>query len=99
MPVLRTPEGRIGEGDASGGSAEPGQAQLVPKQVGTDKGQRVGEEEEEVVDDEGGVRALFGKQTSRRVADERVREGERVGERPERVRLEGVQRLVEERLT
>ena len=97
VPGLRHAVGRVGEGDAGGGAAEPPQAELAREQVGADEAQRPGEKEQEVVADE--RRDGAGAEERRRaVAEQRVREGEaeRVG--VEGVGVEQVQRVVQHRV-
>ena len=95
MTVLRQPPGRVRKGCAGGDGSEPPCAELAGEQVGAEEGERVREEEERVVDDERGVRVALCREAGRCVADQRVREGQAVGERPEDVRLEEMERLVQ----
>ena len=88
-------EGERGPRDRGADRAEP---ELAGEEVGARERERVGEEEEHVVAHDRGLRARAD-QARRRVADQRVRERQRVVERPELVRLEEVERLVRERVT
>src|SRR5204863_9453279 len=93
--VLLEPEGCEGEGGARDHRARRAQPELAREQVRAEEGERVGEEEEQVVADERRVRPATD-QTGRRIADESVAEGERVPDRPEPVRVEEVERLMEQ---
>jgi len=87
--------GERGSGDRRRGGPQP---ELAAEQVGRDDRQRPREDEEQVVTDErrGGARA---DESGRRVAEQRVGEREAVRVRPERIRLEQMQRMLEQLVT
>src|SRR5439155_23625565 len=84
------------EGGAGGETAEAGSAELARQQIRAEEGERVREDDEQVVDDERRVRALRRDHAGGRVPEERVAEGEAVLVRPVRVRLEEIERVVEQ---
>jgi hypothetical protein len=97
VPVLLQPErseGERGAGDRSAARPEP---ELAGQEVSADEPERVGEQEHQVVSVDRRVRA-GADQAGGGVPDQRVREGERVAERPELVCIEEVKRLVRERM-
>jgi len=94
--LLQAP-GRVGERCARHGRGQPPHPQLAGQQVGPGEGQRAGEEEDHVVADDRGGHAPA-REVQRRVPDERVGEGERVGQRPELVGLEEGKGLVHDRV-
>ncbi len=99
MSVLRELPRGVGERGSSRGGAQCADPELARQQVSTEERQRVREEEEGVVADDRRMRTGLREDPDGRVPDERVREGERVVVRPERVRLPQVERRVHERVT
>jgi hypothetical protein len=97
VAVLLEAEGGEGVGRAGDGGTSGTESQLARQQVRAGEREGVGEQEHQVVADDGRVGALPD-QSGGRVADERVGERERVAERPELVGVEEVQRLVDERV-
>ena len=97
VPVLLQAEGRERERGARHRRAAGAEPELAGQQVGAHERERVGEQEHQVVAEDGGVRARAD-QPGGGVADERVGEGEGVAERPELVGVEEVERLVGERV-
>ncbi len=89
--------GRVGEGQAGGGAAEPAEAELAGEQVGADEAERPRPQEQQVVADERGDGARA-EERRRAVAEQRVREGEAERVRVEGVGVEDVQRVVEHRV-
>ncbi len=97
VAVHRGAERRVGEGHPHHRRGERAQAELPAEQVGARERERVGEHEQQVVASERGHLAVPD-QPRRRVAQQRVGEREAVAERPERVRLPEVERVVEQRV-
>jgi hypothetical protein len=88
-------ERRVGERGPRHGAPGATGAELAGEQVGAGEGERVRQQEEEVVADERGGLA-HPDEAGGRVAEQRVREGEAVRRPPERVRVEQGERLGEQ---
>jgi hypothetical protein len=97
LPVHGQAEGRVGERGTRHGTPGAIGAELPGEQIGAGEGERVRQQEEEVVAGQRGGLARTD-QPGRRVAEQRVREGQAVGERPERVRVEEGERLGQQRV-
>ena len=98
VAVLLQPVGGVGERGPGDHGADRAEAELAGEHVCAEEGERVGEEEEQVVPDHGGVRPAAD-DSRRGVADQRIAEGKRVLDRPEAVGVEEVQRLMEQRVS
>ena len=95
VPVLLEPEGGEGIGGARHRRSRRAKSELSRQQIGAEEGERVSEQEEEVVANDRVVRPRAD-QPGGRVADQGVPVGERVLDWPKLVRLEEVERLVGE---
>ena len=78
-------------------AAPAGPIDLSRQQIRAEEGQGVGEDEEDVVADDRLFRTVADHPCGG-VADQRIAEGERVWDRPEAVRVEEFERLIEERV-
>jgi hypothetical protein len=97
VAVLLEPPRRVGERRARDKCADAAGVQFASQQPGAEERERVGEQKQQAVAEDGRLRSRAD-QPGRRVADQRVRERQRVLERPEDVRLEPVERLVQQRV-
>ena len=88
---------RVGEGGGGRRGAEPAQSQLAREQVGADEAQRPYPQEQQVVANERGDRAMT-EERRRAVAEQRIGEGEAERVRVEGVGVEQVQRVVQHRV-
>jgi hypothetical protein len=98
MPRLGQPERGVRERRSRDDGGEAGSAELACEEIRPEERERVREQEEQVVDDDRGVEALRREDARRRVPQEHVREREAVLLGPEGVRLEEVERLLDERV-
>src|SRR5439155_11657294 len=97
VPILLEAPRRVGESRSTDDGARATDAELARQQVRAEEGKGVGEQEQQVVPDDGGARSVADHPRGR-IADQRVREGEAVSQRPEGVRLEVVEWLVKDRV-